>query len=292
VALIQQMRMQSRRRASERRRHHLLWIYTFVLTVLHAAVAEDLYRREHLLAVERIAVQVALRRLARTVRTSTFGAEIFRPYINLRYWVDKELMSDNKFRTDFGVDSATFHQLHDALQFPPVMRAADRLALYSRDALLILSHSLGEPSRESTVADFSSRDGSAISRFVKLICLMITAHWFAALLLEPYRLTLPRFAQYARVTELQGIPFPKLVGFLDGSRYAFSDHPDEGVCHACWSAKYTSNLAYQGVVGPDETVLDCTGPFVGSKADGTVFIESTHVYIYMYIASTYSCHIT
>jgi hypothetical protein len=44
---------------------------------------------------------------------------------------------------------------------------------------------------------------------------------------------------------------------------------------ACWAATYKSKLAYQGVVGPDGIVLDFTGPFAVSKADGSSFIEST-----------------
>jgi hypothetical protein len=52
-------------------------------------------------------------------------------------------MSDNQFRTEFPVDCATFHQLHDALQFPPMIRTANRLALDSTDALLILLQRLG-----------------------------------------------------------------------------------------------------------------------------------------------------
>jgi hypothetical protein len=62
---------------------------------------------------------------------------ILQSYINLRYLVDKELMSDDKFRTEFRVDCVTFHQLHDALQCPPMIWTANRLALDSRGALLI-----------------------------------------------------------------------------------------------------------------------------------------------------------
>jgi hypothetical protein len=136
--------------------------------ILQAGMAEGLHRLEGLLKVERIAMQVALRRLAS--KDTKIGAESFRPSINLRYLVDKELMSDNQFRTEFRVDCATFHQLHDALQFPPMIRTANRLALDSTDTLLILLQRLGEPSRQSTVADFSGLDRSAISRIVKLTC--------------------------------------------------------------------------------------------------------------------------
>jgi DDE superfamily endonuclease len=220
-------------------------------------------------------MQVALRRLASKVGTPTFGAEFFRPYVNLRYLVDKELMSDSKFRTEFRVNRATFHQLHDALQFPPMTRNANRLALKPSHALLILLQRLGELSRQSAGAGFSGRDRSAISRIVKLTCCMITARWFAAHLLDPHQLTRQRLAQYVRVIESHGSPFPKLVGFLDGSRYAILDLPDKGVQNACWSTKYKSNVAYQGVVGPDGIVWDFMGPFAGSKADGSIFIEST-----------------
>jgi hypothetical protein len=106
VVLIQNMKMRSRRRASERRRR--LWIYTVIQTMLQAGMPGDLHR---LLKAERITMQGALRRIASKVGTPTFGAEFFRPYINLRYLVDKEFMSDNKFRTEFRVDRATFHQL-------------------------------------------------------------------------------------------------------------------------------------------------------------------------------------
>jgi hypothetical protein len=192
-------------------------------------MAEDLHRLEDLLKVERIAMQVALRRLASKVGTPTFCAEFFRPYINLRYLVDKQLMSDNKFRTKFRVDRATLHQLRDALQFQSMIRIGIRLALDSRDALLILVRRLGEPSRQATVADFSGRERSAISRMVRLTCCMITACWFAALLLDPHRQTPQRLPQYARVMESHGSPFQNLVGFLDGSRYGISDRPDKGV---------------------------------------------------------------
>jgi hypothetical protein len=200
-------------------------------------MAEDLHRLEDLLKVERIAMQVALRRLASKVGTPTFGAEFFRPYINLRYLVGKELMSDNKSRTEFRVDRATLHQLRDALQFQPMIRTGNRLALDSRDELLILLRRLGEPSRQATVADFSGRDRSEISRIVKLTCFMITACWFAALLLDPHRQAPQRLAQYERVLESHGSPFQNLVDFLEGSRYGISDDPDKGAQDACRLAK-------------------------------------------------------
>jgi hypothetical protein len=144
VVLIQNMKMRSRRRASERRHRRLLWIYTLIVTMLLAGMAEDLRRLEDLLKVERVVMEVAVRRLASKVGTPTFGTEFFRPYINLRYLVDKELISDNKFRNEFRVDRATFHRRHDALQFPPVLQTANRLALGSWDVLLILFRRLGD----------------------------------------------------------------------------------------------------------------------------------------------------
>jgi hypothetical protein len=145
VVLIQNMKMRSRRRASERRHRRRLWIYTLIVTMLLAGMAEDMHRIEDLLRVERVVMQVAVRRLAIKVGTPAFGTEFFRPYISLRYLVDKELISDNKFRTEFRVDRATFHQRHDALQFPPVIRTANRLALDSWDVILILFRRLGDP---------------------------------------------------------------------------------------------------------------------------------------------------
>jgi hypothetical protein len=101
-------------------------------------MAEDLYRLEDLLKLERVGMQLASRRLVSKVGTPTFVAEFFKPYINLRYFVDKELMLDNKFRTEFRVDRAMFLQLHDAKKFPPAIRTANRFALESRNALVIL----------------------------------------------------------------------------------------------------------------------------------------------------------
>jgi hypothetical protein len=69
VVLIQNMEMRSRRRASERRRRRRLWIYTVIQIMLQAGIAEDLHRLEDLLKAERIAMQVALRRLASKVGT-------------------------------------------------------------------------------------------------------------------------------------------------------------------------------------------------------------------------------
>jgi hypothetical protein len=67
------MKMRSRRRASERRRRRRLWIYTVIQIMLQAGVAEDLHRLEDLLKVERIAMQVALRRLASKVGAPTLA---------------------------------------------------------------------------------------------------------------------------------------------------------------------------------------------------------------------------
>jgi hypothetical protein len=54
--------------------------------ILQAGMADGLHRLEGLLKVERIAMEVALRRLAS--KGTTIGADSFRPYINLRYLVD------------------------------------------------------------------------------------------------------------------------------------------------------------------------------------------------------------
>jgi hypothetical protein len=71
VVLIQNMKMRSRRRASELRRRRRLWIYTLIQTMLHEGMAEDLHRLEDLLKVERMAMQVSLRRLVSKVGTPT-----------------------------------------------------------------------------------------------------------------------------------------------------------------------------------------------------------------------------
>jgi hypothetical protein len=152
-------------------------------------------------------------------------------------------MSDNTFRTEFRVNCATFHQLHDALQLPPMIRTAHRWASDSRDALLILLRRLGESSRQSTVADFSGRDRSAISRIVKLTCCMITARWFAAPLLDPHRIAPQHLVLYAHVIVSHGSPLPKLVWFLNGSRYSISDHHGKSVQNASsriWRTKESS----------------------------------------------------
>jgi DDE superfamily endonuclease len=125
------------------------------------------------------------------------------------------------------------------------------------------------------VGDLTGRGRSDIYRIVKLVASMIVAKWWAALLLDPHRLTRARPAQYARVIEADGCPYDKLVGFLDGSRYSISRHRDAAIQAACYSAKYKTNVAYQAVVAPDGILMDFDGPFAGSKADGSVFRDST-----------------
>jgi hypothetical protein len=222
---------------------------------------EYLHRLEDLLKVERIAMQDSLRHLASKVGTPTFGAEFFRPYIEPR-------------------------------DVPPAARRA-AVSAYDTDYQPVAVRLEGRcfdpiaapwgASRQSKVADFSRRNRSANSRIVKLTCCMITARWFAALLPDRHRPTPRRLSQYARVIESHGSPFPKLVGFLDGSRNAISDHPEKGVQNSCLSAKYKSNLAYQRVVGPDGIVLEFTGPFGGLEG-GRKHLHRVHA------ASTYSCY--
>jgi hypothetical protein len=80
-------------------------------------------------------------------------AECFGSYFFLRYLVGNELISD-KCRPEFQVDRANFNQLHDSLQFLPVIRTANRIVLDSCDAHLILFRRLGGPSGHPTAADF------------------------------------------------------------------------------------------------------------------------------------------
>jgi hypothetical protein len=132
---------------------------------------------------------------------------------------------------------------------------------------------LGESSRQSTVGDLTGCDRSAVSRIVKLVASMIVAKWWAALLLDPHRLSRARLAQYMRAIEADGRPYDKLVGFLDGSRYSISRHRDAAI-HT-YSAKYKTSVAYQSVVAPDGILMDFDWPFAGSNADGNVFRHST-----------------
>jgi hypothetical protein len=125
------------------------------------------------------------------------------------------------------------------------------------------------------VGDITGRYRSPVSRIVKLVASMLVAKWWAALLLDPHRLTRASLAQYARAIEADGRPYDKLLGFLVGSRYSISRHRDAAIQTACYSAEYKTNVAYQVVVAPDSILMDFDGPFTGSNADGSLFRDST-----------------
>jgi hypothetical protein len=154
-------------------------------------------------------LQIILRTLGNTIGTPTFVVEFRRPFASMHFLTDRMAMPDSKFKGEYRIERENFIYLNDALQLPQEIRTANRLCFDSRDALMTFLRRLGESSRQSTVGDLTGRDRSSVSRIVKFVASMIVAKWWAALLLDPHRLTRARLAQYARAIEADGCPNDK-----------------------------------------------------------------------------------
>jgi hypothetical protein len=189
--------MHAQRRKIVRRRRRRRRNVFFMYMLLQADYARAL-QFEAGLEEDIRALQIILRTLGNTIGTPTFGAEFRRSYASMHFLTDRMAIPDSKFKGEYRIERENFIYLNDALQLPQEIRTANRLCFDSRDALMTFLRRLGESSRQSTVGDLTGRDRSSVSRIVKFVASMIVAKWWAALLLDPHRLTRARLAQYAR----------------------------------------------------------------------------------------------
>jgi hypothetical protein len=98
-------------------------------------------------------------------------------------------MSDAKFLVELHVERDNFEELPLALQFPVIMRTEDHLWWDFDEALVQVLISTGNVLRQSTVAYFTERDLTALSRIIMAPCSKFTTKWFGAVLSDPIRLT-------------------------------------------------------------------------------------------------------